>query len=109
MAAPTTKIWKASRKSTAGMMVTETSSMMIGSPDVVVVADDRGITLAGPISIVADGMNIRRGGLFVGLNDFAQMIPSTILTPLPQQIPLPPINGLVNISKDIAYFMSLLA
>lgn len=104
----TTKIWKATRTSPAGMAVSETAAMMIGSEDVAIVADNRGITLAGPISIVADARNIRRGGLFVGLNDFFHMIPSSIVTPVPQQVPMPPTHGLINLKKDMAYFMSLL-
>ncbi len=105
----TNKVWKVSRTSAASVMASETAITIAGSDEVALVVDNRGITLAGPISIVADARSIRKGGLFVGLDDFAQMIPSTIVTPLPNQIPLPPINGLVNLSKDIAFFMSLLA
>ncbi len=104
----TTKIWKASKKSSAGMMITENSALIVANPYNLIAVNEYGVTLVGNISIVADAHNIRRGGLFVGINDFTDMIPSTILTPLPKQIPFPPINGLTNIAKDVAFFKSLL-
>ena len=108
MAAKTTKVWKASRTAKAGMYITETSAAMIGNENNLVVVDERGVTIMGPISLATDAANIRRGGLFVGLNDFTDMIPSTIVTPIPKQIPFPPIAGVVGLSRDVAYFVSLL-
>lgn len=104
----TVKVWKATKTSDAGFMTSDTSAIMVGSDDNVVVADANGITLAGPISLVADAASIRRGGLFIGLNDFTDMIPSTIVTPIPKQIPMPPVAGVVGLTKDVAFFMSLL-
>jgi len=106
--ADTTRIIRASKIAKAGIKITEQSISIVGDERNLINVDDRGITLKGPISIVADGANIRRGGLFVGLPDFLQMIPSTMFTPLPQQVPFPPIAGLVNIGKDVAFFASLL-
>lgn len=105
----TTKVWKTKRTSAAGMVVTDTEAMMIGNENNLIVADGNGITIAGPISMVSDAINVRRGGLFVGLNDFLDMIPSTIVTPIPKQIPMPPIHGVLGLAKDVAFFMSLLA
>lgn len=108
MASPTTRVWKASRTATAGIVINENSALMIGNENNLVAVDDAGVTIAGPISLVAEAHNIRRGGLFVGLNDFTDMIPSTIITPLPKQIPLPPIQGLVGVARDVAFFTALL-
>jgi len=102
----TTRVFKASRDSKAGLKLTEGSAILAGDDRHLIGVDNRGITLKGPISIVADAMNIRRGGLFVGLNDFLNCIPSTMFTPIPQNIPMPPISGLVNIGKDVAYFVA---
>jgi hypothetical protein len=104
----TIKVWKVSRTSSAGMVVSEDSAILVGSKDVAVIASDKGVTLVGPISLVADAASIRRGGLFTGLNDFLDMIPSTIVTPIPKQIPVPPIHGLMGLTKDVAFFRSLL-
>lgn len=109
MSSPTSRVWKASRTAAAGMVINEDSVLMIGNKDNLIAVDNRGTTIAGPISLATDARNIRRGGLFVGLNDFTDMIPSTIITPLPKQIPLPPIQGLIGIAEDVAFFMSLLA
>ena len=105
--AKTTKVWKASRTSKAGMLVSENNALMVAGNNIVAVTE-QGITLSGPISLGADAASIRRGGLFIGLNDFTDMIPSTIITPLPKQIPFPPITGVLGLARDVAFFSSLL-
>lgn len=105
---PRTKVYKASGESKASVEINEESIVLAGNKDNLVVADQAGITIKGPISFVTDAMGIRRGGLFVGINDFMHMIPSTLISPIPNQIPFPPIHGLVNLQKDLAFFLSLL-
>jgi hypothetical protein len=108
MAGPTTKVWKATRTAPAGIVLNEKSTIIIGTKDNLIGVDERGTTISGPISFATDARNIRRGGLFVGMNDFTDMIPSTVVTPLPKQIPLPPIHGVVGIARDVAFFAALL-
>jgi hypothetical protein len=108
MASPTRRVFRSSKTSKAAVMLDENSVSIIGDKRNFIVADDRGITIKGPISLVADSMNIRRGGLFVGMNDFLKMIPSTMVTPIPSQIPFPPVNGLTSLARDVAFFMALL-
>ncbi len=103
-----TKVIRATAESDAGLEISNTGAALVGHKNNFVIADDRGITLKGNISIVADSHNIRRGGMFVGLSDFAHMIPSTAFTPVPQHIPFPPITGIVGITTDVAFFLSLL-
>ncbi len=104
----TTKVWKATRDSSAGIVVSETGVTAIGNENNIINVNEQGITIMGNISLVTDARNIRRGGLFIGINDFMDMIPSTILTPLPKQIPSPPITGLLDIERDVAFFTALL-
>ena len=106
--ADTTRVIKASRDSKAGIKITEGSTIIAGDDRHLIGVDNRGITIKGPTSIVADAMNRRVGGLFVGLNDFMHCIPSTMFTPIPQQIPFPPAAGLVSIARDVAFFMAML-
>lgn len=106
--AETTKIYRASENAPSGVEVSETSAALVGDSKNFVLADENGIYLKGPISIIADAMNKRTGGLFVGMNDMLHMVPSTLISPIPIQIPMPPIHGLVNIQKDVAFFLSLL-
>ncbi len=104
----TSKVWKATTKSKASFMITETAATMLGTEKNLVRADENGVTISGPISMVTDAGNIRRGGLFVGLNDFTDMIPSTIVTPIPKQIPFPPLSSIMRLTQDLAFFQSLL-
>jgi len=106
--ADNTRIYKASHAAKAGIELTESSVAVAGDSRHFVVVDDRGTTIKGPISIVADAMGRRRGGLFTELNDFMHLIPSTMVTPIAAQIPMPPIQGLVGIARDVAFFLSLL-
>jgi hypothetical protein len=106
--ADTTRVYKATQSSKAGIELTESATAVVGDSRHFVVVDNRGTTIKGPISLISDAMGIRKGGLFVGLNDFMHMIPSTLVTPVPAQIPMPPIQGLVGIAKDVAFFVALL-
>lgn len=105
---PTTKVFRTSRTAKAAIYLDEQSAAIIGSKNCFVVADERGVTIKGPISMVADAMNVRKGGLFVGINDFLDMIPSTIVTPIPKQIPFPPVFMVSSVVKDVAFFTALM-
>lgn len=108
MANPRTRVFRTSQSSPASVMVTDTSASVIGDDKHFIICDERGTTIKGPVSIVADGPGRRVGGLFVGGNDFMNCVPSTIVTPIPQLIPFPPIFAVVNIAKDVSFFASLL-
>jgi hypothetical protein len=108
MASTTSKVFRASKTARASLFLDESSAVLVGDDRHFVVADDRGVTIKGPISFVTDSMSVRRGALFVGLNDFLEMIPSTIITPIPKQIPFPPVFMLMNIAKDVAFFTAML-
>ena len=103
-----TKVFKVSKDAAAGLRLEENSATLIGDSRHYVIADEQGITLKGPISLVADSMSIRKGGLWVGLNDFVEMIPSTIMTPIPSRIVFPPIFALVGLGVTVGFFTSLL-
>ena len=105
---PRQRVLKASKDSDASLVLSKKSAKLVGNSKNFIAVDDRGVTIKGPISIVADGTGIRKGGLFVEMPDMIQMIPSTIVTPLPKQIPIPPVHGLIGIKSDVAFFLSLL-
>lgn len=108
MSDDTRRVFKATQDGKAGVEIANDFAVLVGDQRHFIVADDKGITLKGPVSIISDAMGVRRGGLFVGLNDFLHMIPSTIISPIPTQIPFPPISGLVNLAKDVAFFTAML-
>jgi hypothetical protein len=103
-----TKVWRASNKSETGFVVTDGSAKMVGSRSTFIAVDKEGIALSGNISFVTGSEQIRRGGLFLQMNDFARMIPSTIVTPIPPQIPFPPLSLISGLSRDLPVFLKLL-
>ena len=105
---PKDRVFRTDPASKAALLVRDNSVSIIGDENHFVICDERGTTIKGPVSFVTDATGIRTGGLFVGTNDFLKMIPSTIVTPQPINIPAPPIGGIVNLTADIAFFMALL-
>lgn len=103
------KIWRATKDSAAGFMVTPNSAVMAGSKDAFIAATKNGIALSGPISLIATGEQIRQGGLFVKMNDFVKMIPSTIVTPIPDQIPFPPVALMTSVAKSLPFIIAMMA
>lgn len=103
------KIWKATPESKAGFMATERAAFLIGTKGNFVAADKNGVAIQGKsISLQTTSENIRVGGLFVKMNDFTQMVPTTVVTPMPSQVPFPPLGLISGIAKDMPFFMALL-
>lgn len=103
------KIWKATDKSHAGFMVTERSAVMAATKNNFVVAHPAGVGIAGrSISFMTTSENIRQGGIFIQMNDLVRMIPQTLVTPNPSQVPYPPLGIASNILKDLPLFLGML-
>lgn len=105
---PRKRIFRASKDSDAALILTDQAAILAGNSNNFIAVDDFGITIKGNISLVTDGTGIRRGGLFLQMPDLLRMIPSTIATPIPPQIPIPPLFGIRNIVRDTAFFSALL-
>ncbi len=105
---PRKRVIKASKDAEAGITLSNKAAQIIGNANNFISVTENGIFLKGKVSFITDGTGVRRGGLFVEMPDMTKMIPSTIISPLPSHLPIPPIVGLVNIAKDVAFFMSLL-
>ncbi len=105
----TVKVWRASINSPAGMMVTEKAAFLIGNRSNFVVANDIGTLISGKsITLNTTSEQIRVGGFFVKMNDLTQMIPSTLVTPMPNQVPFPPLGLALGILKDIPFFLGMI-
>lgn len=102
------RIWKADRESAAGFMVTPDSVVMAGAKNAFFAASKEGCAISGPLSLISTGEQIRQAGLFVKMNDFVKMMPSTIVTPIPDQIPFPPVALFSSIAKSLPFMMALL-
>jgi hypothetical protein len=103
------KIWKATKEGIAGFMVTERAAYMVGSETGFIVANQIGVGIAGKsISFMTTSENIRQGGIFIQMNDFIRMIPQTLMTPVPSQVPFPPLGMVTSVVKDLPFFLALL-
>jgi len=108
MADPKTRVFRTSNTSKASVVVQDDQVRIIGSDKHFIVCDDKGISIKGPVSFISDSMSRRTLGVFVGINDFLEQIPQTIVTPIPSKIPFPPVFITKNIIQDLAFFMALL-
>ena len=105
---PTVRAWKVSRNADSGIFIDQERAIVAGDSKHFLVADRNGVTIKGPVNIVAMSNEVRSGGLFLGLGEFVEMIPSTIVTPLPKKIPVLPITGIINVVADVAFFAAFL-
>lgn len=104
----TTRAWKATRDAEAGLFISKDRALLAGDSKHFVAVDRNGVTTKGPTSDVSLSTERREGGLFLGLGEFMEMIPSTIVSPIPNKIPVPPIVGIVNVLADVAFFAAVL-
>lgn len=102
------RVFRTSPKAKASLYLQDNSASLIGDSRHFITCDERGVTIKGPVSFISDSMGRRTAGLFVGINDFLEMIPQTIITPIPSKIPFPPIFAVTNLTQDLAFFLSLL-
>lgn len=105
---PTARVFRVSKQASASLFLEENSASLVGDSRHFITVDDRGVTIRGPVSFISDSLGRRTAGLFTGINDFLEMIPQTLITPIPSKIPNPPIFALTNITRDLAFFLSLL-
>lgn len=101
------KVWKASPDTPAGFMVTPDMAVMAGTRENFIAIDKSGTHIAGPLSLATSSDQIRQGGLFVQMNDFIKMIPGTIVTPIPSQIPFPPIVLFSSVASAIPFLIAM--
>lgn len=102
------RVFRTSPTSKASLYLQDNAASLIGDSRHFITCDERGVTIKGPVSFVSDSLGRRTAGLFVGINDFLEMIPQTIITPIPSKIPFPPVFALQGLTRDLAFFMSLL-
>jgi len=106
---PRRRIIRASKNADAALILTEKTAILAGNENSFVAVNKNGVSLKGNVSLVTDGTGIRRGGLFIQMPDMIRMLPSTLITPFPPQVPVPPFLGVRNLAIDVAFFSALLA
>lgn len=103
------RVWRVHKDAPAGVMVAEKSALLVGSRRNFVAAGRSGVVISGDgISLNTSSENIRKGGLFIEMNDIVKMIPTTLVTPMPAQVPFPPLAMASAITKDMPFFQAAL-
>lgn len=103
------KIWTATQSSQSGFMVMENKALMVGNRSNFIACTKNGTVVSGQslvFNVLAE--DERHGGLFVKIPDLVQMIPTTLPTPMPQQVPFPPLAFVTTILKDMGFMYSML-
>jgi len=103
------RVFRASKKSDAAVVVSDDTAILAASKDNFVLANKQGVTIKGPISMITPSHEIRVGGMWTLTSDFMRMLPSTIVTPLPNQILMPPTGGIPEIKEAVVYMLGALA
>jgi hypothetical protein len=102
------KSLKLGPESKAGVEVTDRNVTVAADKDNFVSVDESGIYIVGPQSWVTTPENIRVAGLWTQNTAYRQMIPSTIVTPIPNLVVNPPIKGIKMIAESVALMKKLL-
>ena len=105
---PGTKTLKSSPDAESGVVVSTNVSRIHGNKDNYVMADERGVTISGPMSFVSGSDQIRIGGLWTMNNQLLMTLPSTMATPTPMLIVNPPVKQFASLMKDAAVMIVLL-
>jgi hypothetical protein len=103
------RIWRATPDSEAMVAVSDSAAYLIGNSDTFVCADNTGVAInSSSISFNTTSENIGHAGFFIEENDFFNMMPSTIITPVPQRLPFPPLGFVSVILQDLPVFLAAL-
>lgn len=101
------RVWRVGANASAGIQVNEDSVEITANPKNTIIVADTGVGVVGKSFTLGMGSeNIRHAGLFVETGDFAAMIPSTIVTPLPKRIPFPPLGFVTSMLKTLPVFIA---
>lgn len=102
------KVWRATPTSQTGIVVSDGSAKVVGGPGSFIAVDKEGIALSGPVAFVGASQDRRNAGLWVEMPDMVKMIPTTLVTPMPSQIPFPSFGIIGAMARDVPIFLGLL-
>lgn len=104
-----TRTYKSDSDSTAGVVVSKNSVRMNGNKDNYVMADERGVTISGPMSFVSGTEQLRFGGLWTMNQQLLLSLPSTLATPVPTMMINPPVRQFKNLMEDAVVMIGLVS
>jgi len=103
-----TRTIKSDNDAGSGVVLAKNTVRMHGNEDNYVMADERGVTINGPVSFVSGTDQIRFAGLWTMSNQMRLSLPSTMATPTPVMAINPPISSYTGLMKESAVMISLL-
>lgn len=104
-----TKTIKSEPTSEAGIVTASNAVRINGNKDNYVMADEKGVTVNGPVSFVSGSSQIRFGGLWTMNSELMLTLPSTMATPSPVMTVNPPIAQLATLMEESVVMISLLS
>jgi len=104
-----TKTIKANNDSSAGVVLATNTVRMHGTKDNYVMADEKGVTINGPVSFVSSTSQMRFAGLWTMSNQMRMSLPSTMATPTPVMMINPPIRQFGGLMKEAVVMIGLLS
>jgi len=102
------KTFKLGPESKAGVEVTDRNTSMYANRENFITVDESGVYTVGAQSWLTTPENIRVAGLWTQNTAYKQMIPSTVVTPEPNLIISPPVQGIKQIVQAVEIMKSLL-
>lgn len=102
-----TKTFKSDADADAGIVASKNACRMNGKDDHYVMADERGVTVNGPISFVSGSAQMRYGGLWTMNTELMLSLPSTMATPTPVMNIDPPVKQLAQLMQEVTVMIGL--
>ena len=102
-----TKTLKSDADATAGVVASKNAVRMNGTKENYVMADERGVTINGPMSIVSGSSQVRYSGLWTMNAELMLSLPSTMATPTPVMTINPPVKQFKSLMEEAAVMIGL--
>lgn len=103
------KVWRVHSEAGAHIRMEESAAFIASGKKNFLAVDQNGLSLRGNLSFISMGEGQRTGGLFIYMNEFIRQIPTTILTPFPPLLPIPPLGFVKNITGSVTTMLSFVA
>ena len=100
------RVIKATNNALAGLEVGENAVRLSGNRENFIYADDSGVYIVGPISILTEPENIRIAGSWTFPTAYNAALPSTAVNPQPMLIANSPVEGFTSLADQVAELLS---
>jgi hypothetical protein len=102
------QIWRINKDASAHIDVHEDHININGNEKNFIIVGMNGITVRGNFSVASMGEGRKTGALFTPMNEIPNMIPKTIMTPIPLHLPIPPLGMIMQLLGAVQIGMALI-